>query len=78
MNKTIDKDYFHSYNKVIHFIGVYMDKLKGTDTVRLIQLIKDGENSSDAFAELMSRYEPLIEARVSAFFDSAAILSDAR
>ena len=55
-----------------------MDKLKGTDTVRLIQLIKDGENSSDAFAELMSRYEPLIEARVSAFFDSAAIADEAR
>ena len=55
-----------------------MDKLKSSETEELIQMVKSGVKSDEAFSELHSRYEPLINSRVNAFFGSGAVVSEAK
>ena len=55
-----------------------MDKLKNSETEELIRMVKNGENSDEAFSELHSRYEPLINSRVGAFFGSGVVVSEAK
>lgn len=55
-----------------------MDKLKMSETDQLIGMIKSGDMVDEAFSELHSRYEPLINSRVSSFFGSGSVANEAK
>ena len=52
--------------------GVSMDSIKNADVSELIYMIRGGNLSNEAFAELIDRYKPLLKKRIATYFGSSS------
>ena len=49
-----------------------MDSIKNADVSELIYMIRGGNLSNEAFAELIDRYKPLLKKRIATYFGSSS------
>lgn len=53
--------------------GVDMDSIKNAEVYELIDMIRSGSFSDEAFAELLDRYSPLLKKRIAIYFGALSV-----